>query len=87
MNWRNSLIGPFIGVVACLAGMMPAPVHGGPVGLADPGMVLGRARTAYDLPRQGTPDRPITLLKPFSTDDGCLFDSSSSSASFPRESS
>jgi len=49
----------------------------GQAGLADPGMVLGRARTAYDFPRLGTPDRPITLLKPFPTDDGCLFDSAS----------
>lgn len=44
------------------------------VGFADPGMQTGRARTPYDSRRAGLPGSPVTLLKPFSTSTGCLFD-------------
>lgn len=54
MSWRHSLIGPRTGMVACPVGL-PAPTPGETVRLADPGMVLGRARTAGHLPRQAAP--------------------------------
>lgn len=44
------------------------------LGFADPGMQTARARTPYDSRREGMPGNPITLLKPFPTSTGCLFD-------------
>jgi hypothetical protein len=46
-------------------------------GLADPGMHAGRVKTPYPSVDTGTTAEPLTILRPYPTDEGCLFNTRS----------